>query len=154
MQVKLASEVLRVPAVGYLHPIHVERLPWDDATAMIEQANRRRETFRGLALHESQVSPMEIALCAAFLYYKMQPLCQVPIGAFDADFFFSEQELVVEVDGFAYHRTRRKQDAFRDEIMRHGGYEILRFDGRTVFRDPLLCAREVQKALDRMRSAA
>jgi very-short-patch-repair endonuclease len=145
MQVKLASEIMRVPAMGYLAPVHVDRLPWERAAKIVERANRDRTDRRKLD-EPSPVSPLEIALAAALLYYELDFAAQVPIGVFDADFVVSGW-LVLEVDGKAYHD--KKRDRTRDSIMERDGFNVLRFSGRSVYQDPLRCAREAIRYRDR-----
>lgn len=141
---RLASEILRVPAHGFMAPVLVSALPWTRAEEAVQEANQRRTAFRNLETR-SPISKMEIALCAGFFYYNMEPSLQFPIGPFDADFFFPAGSLLVEVDGREFHS--RKRDQVRDAILAQKGYRTMRFSGRHVFADPLRCARDVQQQL-------
>ena len=94
--VKLASDILRAPGIGFLTSVDVSTLPWGEAWDAVRAANVRREAFREKPHDPKFVSPMEVALYAAFLYYDMAPALQMPIGWYDADFLFEDVELGVE----------------------------------------------------------
>jgi very-short-patch-repair endonuclease len=63
-----------------------------------------------------------------------EPRCQVWIGRHRVDFLWPAKRLVVEVDGEAAHRGRRRQarDAARDEALEAKGYVVLRVDEAEV----------------------
>jgi very-short-patch-repair endonuclease len=142
--VKLASEFLNVPSHGFLARVAAVSLPWRAAEEQVVVANQEREQRRGLP-PSGEASPMEIALAAAFIYYGMAPALQQPIGPFDADFCFLDARLVVETDGKQWHDAKR--DETRDAIMARESWMVMRFTGRSVYRDPLQCAREVRARL-------
>lgn len=150
MHVKLASEFLTVPGWGFMERVYVNQLPWAEATDLIDAALDEQAKRRGRA--RQQVSPMEVALCAAFLYYDMLPASQYPIGAFDTDFAFPLERLMVEVDGRDFHGTER--DKIRDSIMQQNGWKVVRVQARHVYQDALLCARLIDGYLAALRSAA
>ncbi len=56
---------------------------------------------------------------------------QHPLGAYTADFYCFEAQLVVELDGIPHHTAdgQQKDDA-RDAWMHSQGIEVLRFPGR------------------------
>ena len=60
------------------------------------------------------------------------------IGAMTVDFCWVEQGLVVETDGYRYHRGREafEDDRARDLELRALGFEVMRLSYRQVFDDP------------------
>jgi very-short-patch-repair endonuclease len=62
------------------------------------------------------------------------PEVNVRIGAFTVDFLWRRQHLIVETDGYRFHRGRLafEEDRARDVELRLLGYEVLRFTHRQV----------------------
>jgi predicted transcriptional regulator of viral defense system len=73
------------------------------------------------------------------------PSVNVLVEGLEVDAFWPKQRLVVEVDGFAHHRSRSafEADRARDVRLRLAGYEVLRFTYRQVVSDPLRVATAV-----------
>jgi very-short-patch-repair endonuclease len=59
---------------------------------------------------------------------------QNPIGAFVVDFYCSEEQLAVEVDGLI-HETQREADKLRQEIIESLGVRFVRVTAEQVERD-------------------
>jgi very-short-patch-repair endonuclease len=84
---------------------------------------------------------------------------QKQIGPYRVDFLIADQ-LVVEIDGYLYHRATRNQlihDYTRDRYLAAHGYTVMRFSGYEVWDDPWRCAHEVDayvKDLEEARAAA
>jgi very-short-patch-repair endonuclease len=77
---------------------------------------------------------------------------QLKVGEYRADFAVvsDSAQLIVEVDGYAYHDTTRDQlehDRQRDRYLMRAGWRVVRFTGREVHRDPDACARELIETL-------
>jgi len=94
---------------------------------------------RALATHEVGSTRTETGLEERFLMLLRgaglpEPRCQVWIGRHRVDFLWPAKRLVVEVDGEAAHRGRRRQarDAARDEALEAKGYVVLRVDEAEV----------------------
>ncbi len=66
------------------------------------------------------------------------PLTKHRLNGFEVDFFWPELGLVVETDGFRYHRTASAQtrDARRDQIHTAAGLTTLRFSHYQVKYEP------------------
>ena len=66
------------------------------------------------------------------------PEVNVALGAFVVDFLWPDHRLVVETDGYRYHRGRAgfEQDRARDLKLRGLGYDVLRLSYRQVTREP------------------
>lgn len=60
------------------------------------------------------------------------------VAGLEVDFLFAARRLVVEVDGYRYHRTRSafERDRERDAILARAGYRVLRFSHRQLTRAP------------------
>lgn len=58
----------------------------------------------------------------------------VRVAGFEVDFLWREQRLVVELDGWRYHRTRQafERDRERDQALAREGFGVLRFTHRQV----------------------
>lgn len=61
-------------------------------------------------------------------------LRQKPIGRFILDFYCSELNLAIEIDG-EYHKDRVGYDKERDEFLKQIGIETIRFTNETVLKD-------------------
>ncbi|HEY3234628.1 MAG TPA: DUF559 domain-containing protein [Polyangiaceae bacterium] len=57
-------------------------------------------------------------------------------------------ELIVEVDGHAFHERTKEQaarDKSRDRAMLAAGYKVMRFTGSEVWNTPVKCVEEVER---------
>ena len=77
------------------------------------------------------------------------PEVNVRIGAFLVDFLWRDQRLVVETDGYRFHRGRLafEADRARDVELKLLGYEIVRFTYRQVEGEAPRVARTIRKLL-------
>ncbi len=114
--------------------------------ANLERAERRDIPSDDLP---QQVSPAEIRLLEALHRLDLYPKQQYAIGRFDADFYFPDAHLCVEVDGRQHSQTRAR-DRDRDRLLQRKGIYTMRIEARHVFLDPDACARAVLYALDRV----
>jgi very-short-patch-repair endonuclease len=66
------------------------------------------------------------------------PLTKQWVNGFEIDFFWPDLGLVVETDGFRYHRTASSQtrDVLRDQTHTASGLTTLRFSHRQVKYEP------------------
>jgi very-short-patch-repair endonuclease len=67
-----------------------------------------------------------------------RPAVNVRIGAMTVDFCWEERGVIVETDGYRYHRGRAafEEDRARDLRLRTLGYTVLRLSYRQVFEEP------------------
>jgi very-short-patch-repair endonuclease len=65
------------------------------------------------------------------------------------DFTWPDQRLVVEIDGYAHHRTRAafRNDRARDRALLTSGWRVARFTAAEVLTDPATVARELRGVL-------
>jgi very-short-patch-repair endonuclease len=84
-----------------------------------------------------------------------EPLTNHPIKGFDADFFWPEVGLIVEVDGGDFHRPRPafERDHRRDIVHKAAGHEVLRVSGQQLDQEPLFIATVIARAYDRLSRA-
>ncbi len=77
------------------------------------------------------------------------PEVNIRIGPHLVDFLWRERRLVVETDGYRYHRGRQafEDDRSRDLDLRALGYDVLHFSYRQVSREPERVATVVRDAL-------
>jgi very-short-patch-repair endonuclease len=66
------------------------------------------------------------------------PAVNAEVGGFTVDFLWQDRLLIVETDGYRYHRGRVafEEDRVRDVELRLFGYEVVRFTYRQVTEDP------------------
>jgi len=74
-----------------------------------------------------------------------EPECQVPIGRHRVDFYWRNQNLVIETDGYVYHRGRQamRDDNDRDIELELLGLRVVRVDDSRIDDDPVGLARDV-----------
>jgi very-short-patch-repair endonuclease len=62
----------------------------------------------------------------------------VRVGGLTVDFIWRERRLIVETDGYRYHRGRAafEEDRARDLRLRALGYEVIRLTYRQVVDEP------------------
>lgn len=79
------------------------------------------------------------------------PQVNVQVGAFVADFLWARQRLIVETDGYRYHRGRAafEADRERDITLRAQGYDVLRLTYRQVTSQPRETASVIRRTLAR-----
>lgn len=77
------------------------------------------------------------------------PEVNVRIGSVLVDFLWRDQMLVVETDGYRYHRGRAafEDDRDRDLRLRALGYEVIRLSYRQVTEEPRSVAGALRKLL-------
>lgn len=81
------------------------------------------------------------------------PLTNHPVEGFNADFFWPEVGLIVEVDGGDFHRARPafERDHRRDIVHTDAGHEVLRVSGQQLDQEPVYIAAVIVRAYERRR---
>ena len=107
-----------------------------------------RHTFR-LSDSELEVRFRPIARSAGL----PEPLTKQMVSGFEVDFFWPELGLVVETDGWRYHRTPATQarDALRDQTHTASGLTPLRFSHRQVKDEPAYVQSVLEKTAANLR---
>jgi very-short-patch-repair endonuclease len=111
--------------------------------AALDQAKGRRGVKQLRALIESELgytrSEAERRLRALVKAAALPPpRTNVKVAGLEVDALWSDHRLVVEVDGYAYHRTREafERDRRRDAWLLVAGYRVLRITWRRLTREP------------------
>lgn len=79
-----------------------------------------------------------------------QPEVNVRVAGREVDFLWRQQRLVVETDGYRYHRgsTAFEDDHERDLDLRSSGFAVVRFTYRQVTADPERVATSISRELE------
>jgi very-short-patch-repair endonuclease len=66
------------------------------------------------------------------------PEANVGVGGYEVDFLWRSQRLAVEVDGFAFHSSRRafNRDRRRDSLLSLKGLRVLRITWSQIVEEP------------------
>jgi very-short-patch-repair endonuclease len=77
------------------------------------------------------------------------PIANAGIGRYEVDLLWPGQQLVVEVDGFAFHSSRQafERDRARDAALQVAGYRVIRFTWRQIVREPYAVAATLAAVL-------
>jgi very-short-patch-repair endonuclease len=83
------------------------------------------------------------------------PRVNQPVAGREVDFIFAEQRLIVEIDSWRYHKTRRafEDDRARDVLTTAAGYRTLRFTDRQLTRQPHQVAEAIAAVIEDRRAA-
>ncbi|MBV9818414.1 MAG: DUF559 domain-containing protein [Solirubrobacterales bacterium] len=78
-----------------------------------------------------------------------EPRVNVRLHGFEVDFAWPESRLCVEIDGFAFHSTRRafEADRRRDAVLRAAGMTVLRFSRRQLVAEPFVVVADLARSL-------
>ena len=108
-----------------------------------------RLALPGVLLTASELEERFLALCRRFRI--PLPEVNVSIGPFVADFLWPAHRVVVETDGWKYHRGRDvfESDHERDLWFQRRGYEVIRLTHRQIVENPRSVAHSVQSVLRR-----
>lgn len=97
-------------------------------------------------------SYIEVNLFMAFARetdkYSLIP--QYAIGKYHADFKIDGHMVVIECDGYEYHRSKEQMDydCKREREMIMQGYTVIRFSGSEINADPDRCAKEIIEMIE------
>ena len=90
----------------------------------------------GATLKRSDLERLFLTICAAADV--PAPIVNHPVEGKEVDFLFAAQRLIVEIDSWRYHKTRRAFDAdrARDALRIRSGYRTVRFTDRQLENEP------------------
>jgi very-short-patch-repair endonuclease len=105
------------------------------------------EHQRGSALTASAAEELFLSLVRASGL--PAPLVNQRVHDFEVDFYWPAQRLIVEIDGFRYHSTRRafEHDHRKDAALRALGFTVLRFTYHQLESTPLLVIAQLAREL-------
>jgi very-short-patch-repair endonuclease len=77
------------------------------------------------------------------------PAVNVPVAGIEVDFLWRQARVVVEVDGYAFHRDRAafERDRRRDAALQRIGHRVIRLTDRRVVGEPAAVIRDVRALL-------
>lgn len=80
-----------------------------------------------------------------------QPRTNVKIGRYEADFVWAAERVVLEVDSWGFHGTRRafERDRRKDLALQAAGYQVIRITATQLTDEPLAVIAQLARALDR-----
>jgi very-short-patch-repair endonuclease len=127
-------------AIARAHPRH-------RGSTRLRQTLKRHEA--GTAMTRSELESAFLALCER--HGLPRPLVNQPLAGLTVDFVFAAQRVVVETDGWTWHRGRAafERDRERDAVLAAAGYTTLRFTDRQIALAPSTVVRALTTALER-----
>jgi very-short-patch-repair endonuclease len=107
------------------------RYPRHRGTAALRKAIR---TDPSLTRSEAERRLLELIRAARLL----MPEANARLNGYEVDFLWREQRLIVEVDGYAFHSSRRsfERDRRRDADMAAAGWRVVRVTWRQLTEEP------------------
>jgi len=123
-------------------------------TRRIEENNKLSINLAYLKYLEERLgltgTPIEEYMLDELFNAKLMPEKQYSIGTKVVDFAFQEQKLVVECDGYKWHKQDKEQierDIERDKYLAKKGWRVLHFSGVQIRRNIEGCINEIKEAL-------
>ena len=123
-------------------------------TRRIEENNKLSINLAYLKYLEERLgltgTPIEEYMLDELFNAKLMPEKQYGIGTKVVDFAFQEQKLVVECDGYKWHKQDKEQierDIERDKYLAKKGWRVLHFSGVQIRRNIEGCINEIKEAL-------
>jgi hypothetical protein len=99
----------------------------------------------GSTVTRSELEELFLGLCDD--HGLPRPEVNTRIEGMECDFVWRDARLIVEVDGFAFHRSRFAADRERDVVLKLAGWEVLRFAHEHVTRRSAWVAGAVRRRL-------
>jgi hypothetical protein len=126
--------------------------------ALFARASGRRGAgrLRALLAHHRPSPATRSALEHRFLQLCRQaglppPAVNVPVCDYEVDALWPAPRLVVELDGYAFHHTRKnfESDRARDAALQLAGYRVLRVTHRRLLEEPNAVVEAIRQLLAR-----
>ncbi len=131
------AEVLRLFDLRAVHEL-LRRLGPVAGSARLRSALGEHEV--GSTMTRSHLEEAFLVLCqrAALPRPEVNARLVLEAEALEVDFLWRAERLVVEADGYAYHRTRwaQERDRRRDQLLSRSGWRRERFTFRQITADP------------------
>jgi Protein of unknown function (DUF559) len=77
------------------------------------------------------------------------PVMNATVEGFEVDAHWPGQRLIVELDGYEFHRTRAafERDRARDAVLQAGGHRVVRLTQRQLTNEPAATAKLIRRLL-------
>jgi hypothetical protein len=99
------------------------------------------------AVSRSELERLVISICRRVGMPRPATNVFIPLegGGCEVDFAWPDERLIVEADGWRYHRTRKafEDDRRRDQLLALAGWHVLRFTWRQIVEEPAEVARVI-----------
>ena len=124
----------------------------------IERSNgRKTRTLRSLIARERRLSTIthseleERYLALVRCGGLEEPEVNGRVAGYEVDFLWRRERRVIEVDGYAFHRTRQAatRDRRKDDDLEAAGYRVTRFTADQVLHTPSDTLERTRRALGR-----
>jgi very-short-patch-repair endonuclease len=127
----------------------LEAPQWRRAVRQAEVLGLNTGLDEPLAPTRSELEDRFLALCRR--HRLPPPEVNVRVGRWEVDFLWREQHLVVETDGYRYHRGPMafERDHIRDLDLRAASHDVLHFTYLQVTREPSQVATAIRRELRR-----
>lgn len=131
--------------------------------AAVERAGRVRGAAQMRAFLRAEEEPAQTRSRAERRFRTLlrdarlpQPKINRKIAGYEADFVWEAEKVVLEVDGWTFHRHRRafENDRRKDMILSDAGYHVIRITWRQFTQEPLALIAHIARVLDRRRRDA
>jgi very-short-patch-repair endonuclease len=118
------------------------RYPRHRGTAALREATRTEPT---LTRSEAERRALELIRAARL----PEPAANVMVEGFEVDLLWRAQRLVVEIDGYAFHSSRRsfERDRRRDQALAARGWRVIRVTWRQLAEEAVAVAATLATAL-------
>jgi Protein of unknown function (DUF559) len=130
-------------------------IPAGELRRAIRAAERKRLPFDPAALAPDRAaSELELRFLELCVRARIpEPLVDVPIAGYRVDFLWPDERLIVETDGYRYHRgsVAFEDDHARDNRLMALDYDVLRFTYRRVVDEPEAVVALLRNRLKRSR---
>lgn len=112
------------------------------------QLRRLLADGRGPSLTRSEAERRLLDLLA--VHGMSVPETNVRLGRYEVDFLWRAERMVVEVDGYAFHSTRRsfERDRLRDAELQAQGFAVVRVTWRQIVETPAAAVGRIVRVLD------
>ena len=142
------AEVLGLLDVRELQGL-VDRYPRRPGTRDIRSVLGAASAWRGITRSELEVRFRDLVVDAGLPVPAMNCRIQVGHRFIEADAVWHDERLIIELDGYAYHRTQAafERDRERDRAAIAAGWRVIRITWRQLAEDPLGVIRDLSAAL-------
>lgn len=110
---------------------------------------REQELRAKLALCESPMEEAFLMAAEPVLSQYGDIIPQYPIFNYRADFAIPDCRILIEIDGYEWHKTREQltADVKRQRALTAAGWTVFRFTGREIYAGAANCAAEVARII-------